>query len=286
VRVRRTVVLLTTLALVVAGGTYLAVRVLQGGLALNLRSQECTASAGGTVTLDPEQMANAATIAAVGIRRGVPTRAVAVALAASLQESKLRNLPGGDRDSVGLFQQRPSQGWGTPSQVSDPRYAAGRFYTALLRVHGWQRMQLTAAAQAVQRSADGSAYERWSGQATILAAALVEAASDAVSCVITARPARTGAAAAVALAHGVALDWGAVNTVADASLLGVTLSVSDARSGWQYAHWLVAHSVDQAVESVQFGNRMWTAKQGAWKPLRDPGPAAGSRVIARVYSRG
>src|SRR5262245_58022519 len=78
----------------------------------------------GDVSLDPDQMANAATIAAVGVRRGLPLRAVQVALAAAMQESKLTNLPGGDRDSIGLFQQRPSQGWGTEQQLADPRYAA------------------------------------------------------------------------------------------------------------------------------------------------------------------
>src|SRR5262245_60768023 len=101
--------------------------------------QTCVARTGtGVVTLDPAQMANAATIAAVGIRRGMPDRAVVVALATSLQESKLRNLAGGDRDSVGLFQQRPSQGWGSREEIADPRYAAGKFYAALMRVRGWE----------------------------------------------------------------------------------------------------------------------------------------------------
>ena len=113
------------------------------------------------VTLVPARMANAATIAAVGLIRGVPRRALVVALATALQESKLDNLTGGDRDSVGLFQQRPSQGWGTVEQIADPRYAANAFYTALLKVHGWQNMRVTDAAQAVQRSAYPEAYQQW-----------------------------------------------------------------------------------------------------------------------------
>ena len=104
----------------------------------------------GTVTLDTTQIANAATIAAVGIRRAMPDQAIVIALATAMQESKLENLDGGDRDSIGLFQQRPSQGWGTPDNIADPRYSAGMFYQALNRVKGWQTMRVTEAAQRVQ----------------------------------------------------------------------------------------------------------------------------------------
>jgi len=88
----------------------------------------CTVeTATGTVTLDTIQIANAATIAAVGIRRAMPDQGIVIALATAMQESKLENLDGGDRDSIGLFQQRPSQGWGTPENIADPRYAAVGF---------------------------------------------------------------------------------------------------------------------------------------------------------------
>src|SRR6188768_4086943 len=113
-------------------------------------------------------MANAATIAAVGLTKKVPDRAIVVALATSLQESKLENLSGGDRDSIGLFQQRPSQGWGKPEQISDPRYAATKFYNALLKVKNWQGMRVTEAAQRVQRSAFPEAYEKWADDAQVL----------------------------------------------------------------------------------------------------------------------
>ncbi|MCI4066183.1 C40 family peptidase [Micromonospora sp. R77] len=112
-----------------------------------------------------EQMGNAATIVTVGAELRVPPRGWVVALATAMQESGLRNLAGGDRDSVGLFQQRPSQGWGTSAQLRDPRYASGRFFAALLRVDGWQGMPLTDAAQAVQRSAFPTAYARWEDDA-------------------------------------------------------------------------------------------------------------------------
>ncbi|MFG2058577.1 C40 family peptidase [Micromonospora sp. NPDC048930] len=117
---------------------------------------------------DSEQTTNAAVIVAVGADLKVPPRGWVIALATAMQESGLRNLPGGDRDSIGLFQQRPSQGWGTPAQLRDPRYAAGEFYQALLAIDGWQAMPLTDAAQAVQRSAFPGAYAKWEDDAIAL----------------------------------------------------------------------------------------------------------------------
>jgi cell wall-associated NlpC family hydrolase len=127
--------------------------------------------------LDEEQTAYANVIIAVGVRDGHSTRAQVIAVASALQESSLRNLPPGqgDLDSVGLFQQRPSQGWGTPQQLLDPEYAASGFYQALMRVPHWQNMSLAVAAQAVQRSAAPGAYREWESLAT----ALVSAASAA-----------------------------------------------------------------------------------------------------------
>ena len=115
-----------------------------------------------------EQTTNARTIAAVGAGMGVPTRGQVIAVATAMQESSLRNLPGGGLDSAGLFQQRPSQGWGTYAQVTDPTYAATTFYTRLLGVAGWQTMPLTVAAQSVQRSGLPDAYAQWEGLATQL----------------------------------------------------------------------------------------------------------------------
>ena len=103
------------------------------------------------------------------MRRALPQRAVIVALATALQESKLRNLNYGDSDSLGLFQQRPSQGWGTPTQIMTPTYAAGKFYDALLKVPNWQAIPLTQAADAVQHSAFPDAYRDWEPRATALA---------------------------------------------------------------------------------------------------------------------
>lgn len=121
---------------------------------------------------DPAQVALAATIVSVGTRLGVPARGWVIGLAVALQESDLSNPWTGDHDSVGLFQQRPSQGWGTPRQLHDPVYASERFFDALLAVPGWQRMPLTGAAQTVQHSAYPDAYAQWEPDATMLATAL------------------------------------------------------------------------------------------------------------------
>ena len=144
---------------------------------------QCTAQgAAGTFVLSPDQAANATTIAAVGKRLGLPDHAVSIALAAALQESRLHNLAGGDRDSIGLFQQRPSQGWGTPRQIADPVYAATAFYSHLAQVPDWASRSVTDAAQAVQRSAAPSAYADWENEARTLAAALTGEVAGAFSC--------------------------------------------------------------------------------------------------------
>ena len=230
----------------------------------------CVVEAGGTVRLDHEQMANAATITAVGVRLGMPERAVVVALATAMQESKLRNLPHlgrlNDHDSVGLFQQRPSQGWGTEEQVSDPRYAAERFYRALSEVPGWQEMRVTEAAQRVQRSAFPEAYQQWAEDAGVLAAALLGQIGAAVACRVRDEPASRGAAAAESLGSALFADWGERSEVAPAEPAGVSVAARDRATGWQYAHWLVAHALAHGVTRVHFEDLEWTAERGDWAP--------------------
>jgi cell wall-associated NlpC family hydrolase len=118
--------------------------------------------------LTAEQRSNAAVIMSVGEAMGVPARGAAIAISTALQESRLRNLAYGDRDSLGLFQQRPSQGWGSPAQVEDPAYAARQFFAHLLTIPGWTGLPVTVAAQAVQRSATPDAYAHWEGEATAI----------------------------------------------------------------------------------------------------------------------
>lgn len=119
-----------------------------------------------------EQIDNARIIVTIGAERGLPEQAQVIAVATAMQESSLRNLRGGDRDSIGLFQQRPSQGWGTPKQLADPAYQTRKFYDKLRKVRGWRQMRLTEAAQAVQISAFPEAYAKHTRAATHLVEAL------------------------------------------------------------------------------------------------------------------
>ncbi|MGW4031671.1 C40 family peptidase [Streptomyces sp. NPDC004838] len=122
---------------------------------------------------DPaQQVPHAKTIQATGVVIRVPRRGQVVALATALQESGLRNLAYGDRDSLGLFQQRPSQGWGTASEILDPVHASSTFYSALRRVPGWESMTVTQAAQAVQKSGYPDAYAKWEPLASALQKAI------------------------------------------------------------------------------------------------------------------
>lgn len=130
-------------------------------------------------TWSAAEMTDAATIVSVGEAGGVPAFGLQVAVATAMQESHLDNLDHGDRDSLGLFQQRPSQGWGTPAQVMDPVYAAGQFYQRLLAVPGWQALTLAQAAQAVQRSADPGAYAQWQSAAAAVVARFAGPAASA-----------------------------------------------------------------------------------------------------------
>lgn len=119
----------------------------------------------GGVHLNQTQANNAVIIYNVGKQTNATNRDIAVALMAAMQESRLTNDKGGDRDSAGLFQMRPSMGWGTYAQVTDPQYASKKFYSVLLRVKNRNSMSMTQEAQAVERSATPSAYAQWKNMA-------------------------------------------------------------------------------------------------------------------------
>lgn len=131
--------------------------------------------------LSDEQKQNAQVIIGVAKGMGLPPRAWMIGLATAMQESALRNINYGDRDSLGLFQQRPSQGWGSPSEVTDPVYASTQFFQRLAKLPGWEELPLTAAAQAIQRSAFPDAYARWEGLAAQLVSLLANVA-DPLGC--------------------------------------------------------------------------------------------------------
>ncbi|MDQ2827328.1 MAG: hypothetical protein M3Y04_10290 [Actinomycetota bacterium] len=210
-------------------------------------------SPAGRVRLSVSRAANAATIAAVGKREGMVDHAVTVALVAALQESKLDNLPFGDLDSVGLFQQRPSQGWGTPPQLMDPNYAATAFYTALRRIPGWEALPVGDAAQAVQRSAAPDAYGPWEREGRVLADALTGESSAAFACQFD-PPASAGQPGSLAAAVSAELGSPALDS-----------TLADAR-GWTVASWLVAHGYTYHITSVSFLGYLWTSSSGTWQP--------------------
>lgn len=213
----------------------------------------------------PEQMDNAATIAGVGRKLGAPDRAVTIALATSIQESGLANLRGGDRDSVGLFQQRPSQGWGSEDQLLDTVTATTKFYDALLATPGWADMDVTQAAQRVQRSGFPEAYADHEPEARTLALAFLGQAPAALTCTdldLSAPPQET------------------IVRLANAELGNARLSGDQSpQAGWAIASWLVAHSTRLAVDRVTYDGRTWTAASGVWAPT---GPADGTLALHRA----
>lgn len=264
---RQVLTVLVILVVVFGVGGYLAREQFEGGLQLPLLgAPECVARADGEVRLDPEQMLNAATIAAVGIARNVPDRAVIVALATALQESKLRNLEhlgnDNDHDSVGLFQQRPSQGWGTTKQIMDPRYASKRFYTSLTKIKGWQKLRITEAAQRVQRSAYPEAYDKWVDEATVLAKVLTGQQASGVTC--DTRESTSTELTPGGLVARMKLDFGAKakGVAAEGTVLRVPAATS--KTGWQLAHWLVVHAPAAGLTRVAFADQQWSAHDGSW----------------------
>lgn len=154
--------------LCVAGPVVLVGGVVTAACVPAVAGSSTTVSVGGVDGWDAEQVANAQIVVNVGLQMGVPARGWVIAVATAMQESGLRNVPGGDRDSIGLFQQRPSEGWGTPDQLADPAYQAGSFFNKLLAIDGWLDMPLTEAAQQVQISAYPQAYAKWEDDAAAL----------------------------------------------------------------------------------------------------------------------
>ncbi|MEJ2859975.1 hypothetical protein [Actinomycetospora flava] len=221
-----------------------------------------------TWTLSPEQADSAATIAGVGRRLGVPDRAVTIALATAIQESTLANLRGGDRDSLGLFQQRPSQGWGSEEEILDPVYSSTAFYEALLQVPNWATMDITVAAQTVQRSGFPEAYADHEPEARLMAVSLLGQAPGSWTCVdLPATPAADPGSGAVAEL--------AASELGTRRLSGA----QEPEAGWAIATWLVAHAERLALESVTFDGRTWSVGSGAWEQT---GPADGRLALRRL----
>jgi hypothetical protein len=242
---------------------------------------DCTTKVDGlTVVLTDEQARNASLIAAIAIRRGLPAHAATVGLATALQESKLYDLRGGDRDSLGLFQQRHSEGWGTPRQILDPVYATNAFYDALVRVPGWETLAVTKAAQEVQHSGYPEAYASYESDARALASALTGYSPAAFSCDLAAPAHRAATSVARVGAVRTALEPAFGNvSVTVGSGGGVDLSAPSVPRGWTLASYLVAHAGPLDIGTVTYRGRRWSAGSShGWEHTSD-GSAADSVVI-------
>ncbi|WP_190172295.1 heavy metal transporter [Streptomyces mirabilis] len=293
---------------------YLAVQYLTGGTGAPRCRVVSGKSDGASYEFTPEQAVNAATISAVGTTRGLPERAVAIALATALQESGLRNIQHGDRDSLGLFQQRPSQGWGTTKQIMDPTYAAGIFYEHLAKVPDYTRLPLTVAAQRVQRSGYPQAYAKHEPDATLLAAALTGRAAATLTC--EGRPGATPVGGPDSVRAALVRDFGrevlqeagadvstagspasstASPTLAPSpSVSGRTVTVpvrkdptgdSTVRQrGWELAHWAVANSSALHIQRVSYAGREWTAgeRNGEWRAAAAKGGSTTTQSAGEV----
>ncbi|MDQ0986808.1 hypothetical protein [Streptomyces sp. V2I9] len=284
------------LAVLAALGGYLAVQYDSSG---SKNPPRCVVEAkdgdeGGTQRYEMSlaQAVNAATISAVGTTRGMPERAVTIALATALQESALHNIDHGDRDSMGLFQQRPSQGWGSAEQIMDPVYSSGKFYEGLAEVPGYSRLPLTVAAQRVQRSGFPQAYAKHEPDAALLAAALTGRRPAALNCTPSTATADGPGDAGQVRAELVRAFGKEVLPAAKAagpsaaSTVSVPVPAAPAkagderapRRGWELAHWAVAQSEALRIERVSYADRVWEAGRG-WRTEDPKGTETGVATV-------
>ncbi|WP_205856631.1 hypothetical protein [Phytoactinopolyspora endophytica] len=300
-RLLRTVVILVVLGV---GLMLLLIWQLDGrdGL-LGTREQCVAATSEHEAELSLQQAEHAATISAIAVERGLPARAVTIALATAYQESDIYNLDYGDRDSLGLFQQRPSQGWGTEEQVQDPVYSAGAFYDALVQIDGYREMEITEAAQAVQRSAYPDAYAQHEQNARALASTLSGYSEGAFHCQFSLdafdglqaqqmddgglTPRARGVHDELTALFG-DLDLGGFQPGGitsghiegsahyDGRAIDVMLQPYEDedvnRFGWTVAHWAVAHAERLGIATVIYDDMIWTARRSSegWRPYEHP----------------
>ncbi|MFB4299316.1 hypothetical protein [Actinomadura sp. NTSP31] len=236
-----------------------------------LHGSGCEAAAGAsTMPLDLQQAANASTISAVAFRKQLPERAAVIAYATAIQESHIRNLADGDRDSVGMFQQRPSQGWGSPAKLRDPVQSTSKFFDALVKVKDYLDRDLHDAAQRVQRSADGSAYAQHESDGKLLAQVFTGRQPAGARCwyppdkqTASRRP---DAIREMRRAFGARLQVdGPGRLTAGApsrpdSWNGV--KVTNARAGWAVAAWAVTHAQVYGLHEIRYAGRHWQSDAG------------------------
>lgn len=223
-------------------------------------SDRCTARAGGrTTTVDPEQARNASIIVGTSIKRGLVPRAASIALATAYQESGIRNLDYGHADSLGLFQQRPSKGWGTEQQIMDPWYSSNAFFKAMERIAGWQTKDINDVAQAVQRSAYPDAYRRHVPNARTLASSLTGETPASFTCVVGAPAAADPEGMRSFLVKTLGKDVVSVKSTGDT----LVVTTTSPQQAWAVAHLAVANTATYGLASAQLGPYSWTHSRSA-----------------------
>ena len=264
--------LLPLIVVMVVGAGYYGFTTFQ----TNFGEPSCRATAlGEDVTFSPEQSANAATITALSLKRGLPPRAATIAIATAIQESKLRNIRFGDLDSLGLFQQRPSQGWGTQKQILDPVYSTNKFYDALVKIDGYEGMTITQVAQKVQRSAYPDAYADHEHEGRVLASTLTGHSAGGIGCRLDAATASTPAAT---LAKRLTAELGVPAKVQGTAVQATGRTPLQA---WAAGSWAVANAEADGITSVTVGDRSWTRARGevAWSWDAAKTPIASTAVM-------
>jgi hypothetical protein len=291
-RLRTVPVIGSVLVLLLAGVGYLAFGGARPGPAPPTPPPPpgCQAGTGGAaIPLDTDQAGIAATIAGVAVRHRLPRRALTIALATALQESQLQDLDYGDRDSVGVFQQRPSQGWGTTAELEDPVYATTRFFAALVKVPGYTKMPVDQAAQDVQHSADGGAYQQWAQVAAQLAGYFTGTSPAAVSCWYTpaGQPDLTGAMKQLTGTFGPdGKDGVVVRMTTDRSgqkKKSVAVVHVQQDPAWAVASWLVAYAQQYGISQIRYAGYVWNAADGTmgWqRASKTASPVPRSSIVA------
>ena len=302
-----------TIGAVVALGAVATALVLvdRGGVPSILDTSGCTAEVDGhSVDIDLDQAENASLITAISIERGLPARAASIALATAFQESKLYNIDYGDRDSVGLFQQRPSQGWGSVEELMDPAYATNAFFDALVKIDGYREMEITVAAQAVQRSAYPDAYADHEDDGRALASALTGNSPQTMWCDVPGDADEVSddldeqglVARAAVVRRDLEARFGTLSLggfepegVSSGHMEGSAhyegraidvffrpINAENNQRGWALATYLVANADRLDIGTIIFDDRIWktgSRSDDGWTDYRVPSSSGGDQAI-------
>ncbi len=268
-------VLVVTLALLAAlgVGAFLYLRN-RGGTEPIPGQERCVATANDqSVAVDLDQAHYASIIVGLSVRRGLPPRAASIAMATVYQETGIRNLSYGDRDSVGLFQQRPSQGWGSVRQLSDPYYATGKFYDALVKIDGWESGDINDVAQRVQRSGYPEAYRDHESDARVLASTLTGHSPGGFRCLDRSNTPGDPEG----LASSLRKTFGKVSPQTVDST--VVINARNTRLAWAYAHHAVANAKYYGVTTVKIGDQTWQTGEFNLPEWTEATPAAKAKRV-------